>query len=129
MGEKKTIKVRLGEKDYQLRFSLQAVSDLGDEYGLTFANLSQEALQELPVSALQKALWFLLRVDHPDMEYEDVGKAVDQTNAAEVVQAFFELLAGTSGGLADTVGDSIRHIREATRTPENGPEERAAIAS
>lgn len=119
--------VRLGGEERTLRFSLGALSEFCDEYGIKLGDLMAEdsmerVVSQLPVSALQKAVYLALKSGGEDIEEDEVGRWVDLAgNAQEVFQAFFGLFAEMS--LRDQMTGSVSGD---TETDEDEAEAEAA---
>lgn len=91
--------MKLGGKERQLRYDLNAIAEVGERLGIEVRldQLGSDLLDKpLPLSALRIILWAGLRHEDDTLTPEDVGAWVDQDNIGEVMQCFFSLFGKTS---------------------------------
>lgn len=93
------VTLNLGGHERTLRLTLWAVGEVGDRLGITVRlNTLQDDLLAvpLPLRTLPLLLWAALVHEDESLTVEQVGKWVDQDNAAEVLAGFFSLFGGAS---------------------------------
>lgn len=104
--------ITLGGKERHLRFTLNAIADIGDRLGLKVRldHFQEDLLAvPLPLSTIRLVLWAGLRTSDKELTEEQVGDMIDGENMPEVLRAFFSHFGvtweGTMGlpGRADEV--------------------------
>lgn len=97
----------LGNKTRTLKYTLRAVSQIGERLGLKLRlnHLDEDLMATpLPLSALEVILWAGLIHEDKDLTVEQVGEWVDQDNVRDVLNAFFSLFGGR---LSETARQSV----------------------
>jgi len=101
------VTVKLGGKEYPLRYDLNALAYIGDQLGiqLRLSELGEDLLnQPLPLSALRTVLYAGVRHADDDLTEEDVGALVTQDNVQQVAEAFFGLFGVSLQDLSPAQG-------------------------
>ena len=101
------VTVRLGGKERTLKYTLRAVSQIGERLGikLRLNHLDEDLTSTpLPLSALEVILWAGLIHEDKDLKPEQVGEWVDQDNMKDVLSAFFSLFGAR---LSETARASV----------------------
>lgn len=96
----KSLTIKLADgKDYELRFTLNAMAELEDRYG--DVDKAFAAMDKGSFKAIRCVLWAGLQDQHPELTEQKVGSLIDMASMHEMMG---QLNAGLAQDLPDAEG-------------------------
>ncbi|MCY8048446.1 gene transfer agent family protein [Bacillus haynesii] len=80
-------KVTLGDKEYSLRYDLNALVELEDRMGVPLSEMGE---MKITIRTVRSMLWAGVLHENPDVTEEELGKYVDMENLEDIQGAISE---------------------------------------
>lgn len=80
-------KIVLGDKEYTLRFDLNALVELEDKMGVPLSEMGE---MKITIRNVRSMLWAGVLHQEPEITEQEIGKFVDMDNMEEVQTAISE---------------------------------------
>lgn len=99
------------DKTRHMKFSLNALCDLQDEYG-DVIDVFTQATEQQDFKKIRKLLWASLRDEDETLEERHVGKMIDMRNLNPIIEKLVEAITES---VPDSEGKSETKPREAKK--------------
>lgn len=104
--------IKINDKDYVIKFTAKAVSELNELEGITLSGLSQD-LEQMKVTRLYKAFFYSLKAMQHDITMDNAYKLIDALYEEGMeLEEFFKLVLSEYAS-AMGLGKKFKEIMDA----------------
>ena len=112
----KSVPIKIDDKDYNLRYDMNAFADIEEEYG--GINEAMSAMRDGSVVAMRKLLWFGLRHENESLTERQAGALLDLAGMSIVIEPLTEAIESSLPPMTDE--EKKRAIREMEMGAKSG---------